>query len=136
MDKNKVKIQANYWYLTAEHDRDTMSGLFKLGRYSDALFYGHIVIEKILKALVVVNNEDYAPLVHDLNVLARLSGEVFSNKDAYLLKNINNFNIRARYPDHKFNFYKKCDYQYSRHYLNKINGLYKKLCLSLKQKIL
>ena len=136
MDKDRVKKQAEYWFLTAEHDHDTMLGLFKLSRYSDALFYGHIVLEKILKALAVINNSDYAPLVHDLNVLARLSGEQFSNQEAYLLKNINTFNIRARYPDDKLNFYKKCDYQYARYYLHKISNLYKKLCHSLKQKTL
>lgn len=43
-----------------------MIGLFKIKRYSDSLFFGHIVLEKILKALVVQKTKNQAPYSHDL----------------------------------------------------------------------
>ena len=49
----RITIQGlvNYWLKTAEHDYDTMIGLFKIRRYSDCLFFGHIILEKVLKAI-------------------------------------------------------------------------------------
>jgi len=42
----------SYWAAGAEYDLDTAKKLFKAKRYPDALFFGHLAIEKILKSLV------------------------------------------------------------------------------------
>ena len=42
-----------YWKETAEKDYQTMKHLFQTGDYNWALFIGHLVIEKLLKALYV-----------------------------------------------------------------------------------
>jgi len=47
MDHKQV---ASYWYKTAAHDIKVMRSLFNNGHYSDALFYGQLVLEKLLKA--------------------------------------------------------------------------------------
>ena len=47
-----------------------MLGLFSIKRYSDSLFYGHIVLEKILKALVVQKIGEKLPKIHNLETLA------------------------------------------------------------------
>ncbi len=52
---NSLKQIMNYWKLTAKRDHNVMLGLFKIKRYPESLFYGHITLEKILKALVVKN---------------------------------------------------------------------------------
>lgn len=54
--KNTKEI-IEYWIKTARHDYKTMQGLFESKRYSDSLFYGHIVLEKVLKALVIQKNK-------------------------------------------------------------------------------
>ena len=51
-----------------------------------------------------------------------------------LLDVVNKFNIKARYPEYKLQFYKQCDKEYTKNYFNKIVKLYKKLCQILKQK--
>lgn len=61
---------------TARHDFETMLGLFRIKRYSDSLFYGHIVLEKILKAFVVKETKKDAPRTHNLLVLAGLANYV------------------------------------------------------------
>ncbi|MBU4478761.1 MAG: HEPN domain-containing protein [Candidatus Omnitrophica bacterium] len=42
----KTDERVIYWLKIAEHDYETMLGLFKLKRYADSLFYGHMVLEK------------------------------------------------------------------------------------------
>src|SRR5680860_318386 len=101
MDKKQIENQAKYWRLSANHDYDTMISLFNSKRYSDTLFYGHIVLEKLLKALIVINNEISAPMLHNLPMLA---------------KSLN------------LNFYKVCNRTYTINYLNKIKSLYNNLC--------
>ncbi len=134
MDKNKVKKQAEYWFLTAKHDYDTMRSLFNSRRYSDSLFFGHIVLEKILKSLFVVENEETAPMIHSLVVLAKLTKVNLAENEKHLLQKMNQFNVRSRYPDYKLNFYKICDRDYTVNYLNKIEALYNRLCLNPKLK--
>jgi len=124
----------DYWAKTSRHDYETMLGLFKIKRYSDTLFYGHIVLEKILKALVVQQTKKQAPYTHNLNLLADLTKIVFDERALDLLKEVNRFNIRARYPDTKLGFYKLCDKGYAEKHLKKIKRIYKFLCQKIKQK--
>ncbi len=131
MEDEKIQRLIKYWKLTAEHDYKTMLALFKSKRYSDSLFYGHIVLEKILKALVVQNTGNEAPKIHDLFRLAELSKQNLSNENLKYLKRVNRYNMRTRYPDEKLNFYKMCDFKYSKDNLIKIEKLYKELCQRL-----
>ena len=134
MGKIDIKKVVKYWQKTAEHDCETMLGLFKIKRYSDSLFFGHIVLEKILKGLVVAEMKNEAPYIHNLVKLAELSKCDLSEKELDLLDEVNDFNIRARYPEYKLQFYKSCDREYAKNYLDEIIKLYEKLCQKLKQK--
>ena len=119
----------NYWLKTAEHDYDTMLALFKSKRYSDSLFFGHIVLEKILKALVVKKTKKQAKYTHNLLILLKKAGmkNIFTKKDIKLLGIVNDFNLRTRYPDYKLKFYKKATKIYTEKYLFCIKNLYKKI---------
>ena len=64
------KIQ-NHWIETSDNDFGTMEHLFQSRDYHWALFMGHIVIEKILKACVVKKTLEHAPFTHDLTRLAK-----------------------------------------------------------------
>lgn len=117
-----------YWLKTAKHDYDTMVGLYRIKRYSDCLFYGHIVLEKTLKALVVKNTREPAPFIHDLVRLQDIAKLDLSEESIDLLDQINEFNIRTRYPEYKLDFYKKCTAVYTKKYFEKIKEVYKELC--------
>lgn len=134
MKSQNVKKVVDYWKATAEHDYETMLGLFRIKRYSDALFYGHIVLEKILKAHVVSKTMEEAPKTHNLLRLAELAKLDLTKKDKETLAAVGRFNLRARYPDMKLQFYKLCTREYAGNNINKIKRMYKKLCLSLKQR--
>jgi len=114
-----------YWIITAEHDRATMDVLFNNGRYSDSLFFGHIILEKILKSLVVKNIKEHAP--HNLIQLHALSGISLEKSETDFLGEMNDFNIRARYPERKLELYKMATKVFTEAYMSKINNLYQKL---------
>ncbi len=126
-EKNLQKI-IKYWQKSAEHNYETFVYLFKGKRYADALFFGHITLEKILKAHVVKP----APKIHDLVRLAKLTKLNLNKNQLTYLKIVNRFNMRARYPDIKLNFYKYCTKEYTTKHYQKINKLYQELCQRLK----
>jgi len=107
-------------------------GLFKIKRYLDCLFFGHIVLEKVLKGLVAKNTSKEAPYIHDLVRLQELAKMQLDKDDLKFLKEVNNFNIRVRYPDYKLRFYKICTKEFTEIRFNRIVKLYKKLCLKLR----
>jgi HEPN domain-containing protein len=129
----KIKEVINYWRKTAEHDFITMLSLYKSKRYSDCLFYGHIVLEKILKAHVVKETNAHTPHTHNLVDLAKkIKDETNFNESMIIfLREVNKYNIRCRYPDEKLEHYKKCTPNFTKRRLKKIIKLYNSLCQKL-----
>lgn len=134
MDNLQVKKIVSYWEKTAECDRGIMNSLFKSKEYYGCLFFGHIILEKIMKALVVQETKQQAPYMHDLVRLEEIAKIGLSKEEIKLLKEVNAFNLNARYPDYKLKFYKLCTKEFTEDYLNRIIILYKKLCQKLTQK--
>jgi|SRR3989338_5694589 len=132
MTNKEIKDAIEYWKKTAEHDYKTILVLFKSKQYSNTLFFGHIVLEKILKGLFVKQMGEQPPFTHDLVRLAKIAELGLSDKDILFLNEVNQFNIRARYPEKKLAFYKKCTPAYTKKNLEKIEVLYKNLCQKLK----
>jgi HEPN domain-containing protein len=62
-----------YWVDSSAEDFETMISLYESKRFNWALFVGHLLIEKLLKALYVKNNNDYPPFIHNLLRLAEKS---------------------------------------------------------------
>ena len=129
--KNTKEI-IEYWIKTARHDYKTMQSLFESKRYSDSLFYGHIVLEKVLKALVIQKTKEHAKPIHNLLILLQKTDVKLEKDDLEFLTEINKFNIKTRYPDYKLLFYKTCNLKYTESRLKKIKFLYKKLCQQIK----
>ena len=61
----------NYWIKSYDYDFEASEDLCKSGKYSHALFFGHLAVEKILKALFVKINDDYPPRTHNLMMLTK-----------------------------------------------------------------
>lgn len=92
--------------------------LFEKEDYSYALFFGHLAIERMLKALHIFNTHEHAPPIHNLLRLARSAGIALSETQTERLILISSFNIEARYPDLKRSFRKKCSKEYTANQLN------------------
>ncbi len=111
-----------------------MELLHKGKRYADALFFGHLVLEKILKALVVKHAKNQAPYTHNLVYLSERIGMPLGESDLKVLDSVNDFNILGRYPDWKLEFHKKCTKEFSDNNLKQIKEIYKILCRLLDEK--
>ena len=56
-----------HWLKSSEDDEITMQALFQSGRYAHCLFFGHLYLEKICKALWIKNNDgNTPPFIHNL----------------------------------------------------------------------
>lgn len=68
MDKKKA---IKYWLKSSKNDWQVAGHLFENKDYSYALFFGHLTIEKIIKALYVDRIENIPPFTHNLKQLAQ-----------------------------------------------------------------
>lgn len=132
MDDNiNIEKTYNHWIVTSDKDFNTMIHLYDSKDYHWSLFIGHIVIERLMKACIVRKTGFHAPLTHDLTKLANLSGLHFTEEYLDWLDTITTFNINARYDSYKEAFYKKCTYDFTTEWIEKI----KILQLWIKQKL-
>lgn len=83
---------------------------------------------------MVKNTKKQAPKIHDLVRLQKLAKIKLADEEVELLNEINDFNIRARYPEYKLQFYKQCNKKYADGYLKQAKKLYEELCQKLTPK--
>ena len=102
-----------------------MEHLFEKKDYHWALFIGHLVIEKLLKAYYIKNVNDQPPYIHNLLRLAEKTTLQLSEEQKDFLVTVTAFNIRARYDDYKLAFYKICTQEYTEKWINEIVGFRK-----------
>jgi len=81
---------------------------------------GHLVIEKLLKALYVKNKNEFPPLIHDLRRICEKSNIELDANQQILLDSISRFNINARYDDYKQNVYQLCTDSFTSEWIGKI----------------
>lgn len=119
-DKQKL---INHWLVGSEEDYKTMIAMFDAKRFSWALFVGHLVIEKLLKAYFVDVNGGYPPFTHNLLKLALDAQLELTEERKFVLTTITAFNINTRYDDYKMSFQKQCTDLYTHEWIDKIKEL-------------
>lgn len=124
---DKIESQINYWQLSAERDRKTALGLFKLKHYDACLFFYHLALEKKLKGLVAKRTRQAPPFGHNLEYFAKLANVELNDQQILDLRVITTFNVAARYDEEKFAFYKRCTKEYTAKFLKISEDLF--LCL-------
>ena len=123
----KSKELVKYWIESSDRDYESMLKNFETKQYTWALFIGHLMLEKLLKALYSKKNTDnpYPPKIHNLNIIAEKSGLELDEKTTKILFTCNSFNISARYEDYKNEFYKKCTETYTKEQIKNIEEIRK-----------
>ena len=116
--KSKREV-IKYWLTGSKEDFDSAEILYKNKKYHHALFFCHLSIEKMLKAIIVKSTKTAPPLTHDLVRLAERAGVPLNELRKNELAEITTFNIEARYDDYKLSFRKKAKKQFSLKYLDK-----------------
>ena len=116
-DKEKI---VSHWIESSEKDFKTMDDLFSSQNYHWSLFIGHLVIEKLLKALYVKTLNSYPPMIHDLRRIYEKSNLEIDNEYILKLDTITRFNINARYDDYKLSFYNLCTKEFTEKWISEI----------------
>jgi HEPN domain-containing protein len=124
-DKFDSAQVTSFWIAEAEEALQVAENLVASKDYSYALFFGHLAIEKILKALHAHQLNRHAPPIHNLVGLASTLDLPLSDSRKAALARVTTFNIQARYPDFKRAFRKKCTPTYTARQLASIQGLFK-----------
>jgi len=104
-----------HWSESAERDFETMNVLVNNKRYMHSLFFGHLVLEKLFKALYAKTHPDapHAPKSHALLFLAGKCNLNVDDERADTLLAITDFNLEARYEDEKQKLYKQCTKEFT-----------------------
>lgn len=116
MEKTEKVSLIKAWVESANEDFKTVKGLFSLKRYSGCLFFCHLALEKILKALFLKRNNSYPPPAHKLVRLATQSKIKLDEESQKHLAEITTFNIEARYDILKERLYRKATKDYTKKY--------------------
>ena len=118
----------DYWVKTAEKDWKAVMDLFKSKNYLQCLFWAHLVIEKLMKAHWVKDNDgNIPPKVHNLVFLAEKTKLSIGEEEKNLFNVINQFQLEGRYPDYIEGMYKKYKLKQTQLMLDKIN--IQRICL-------
>lgn len=115
----------DFWATEAEESLDVAKHLFEKKDYSYALFFGHLAVEKIIKAVLVKNTNQQVPRSHNLLRLAKEAHIELAEESKHALIRITAFNLESRYPDYKKEFRKKCTLQFTEMELKRIEEVFK-----------
>jgi len=93
-----VQKQIAYWRDGSVGNLESAEILIAKGKCLDGLFFCHLTLEKILKALVVKVTQEVPPKIHHLGELRRISGIEMEESQRLFLGEMNDFAREARYP--------------------------------------
>jgi HEPN domain-containing protein len=116
----------DHWLNSAGKDWEIMEYLLKGKKYVHALFFGHLYLEKLAKALWVKNKaENIPPKIHNLlKLLKEAAIELTQEQQMFLLK-LNQYQIEGRYPEDIDKLYKFTNSKLASEYVNEIKKLKK-----------
>jgi HEPN domain-containing protein len=126
MNINKLDIEniSSYWRDEAKEALEVADHLFEKEDYSYALFFGHLALEKLLKALFIEKRKEHAPPIHNLFRLSKLADIQLNENQKGALMLVTSFNIEARYPNIQRSFRRKCTKEFTQTQMENIKELF------------
>jgi HEPN domain-containing protein len=118
-----MEKHVEYWLAQSDNDLPVAESMLENGYYTWSLFIGHLVLEKIFKAIYVREHRKIAPRIHDLVKLAKSISLNLSDEQVVLLSEVSDFNMEGRYPDEKNQFAFKCNREFATDYLRRIKEM-------------
>jgi HEPN domain-containing protein len=114
----------DFWVEQAEDDWAAVDTLFKGKKYLHALFFAHLVIEKLCKALwIKYNHENVPPRSHNLIYLLSFTPVKLTVEKSEFLLALNRFQLEGRYPDYLTKMHSICNEQFTSSMLETTNQL-------------
>jgi HEPN domain-containing protein len=94
-----IEKQIDYWRQGSAEDWEVAVKLVKDGKSRHGLFFAHLALEKILKAIICRRTRGVPPKIHNLSRLSELAGLRLGEQQADVLADMNQFNLEGRYPE-------------------------------------
>jgi len=94
-----IEKQIDYWRQGSAEDWEVAVKLVKDGKSRHGLFFAHLALEKILKAIICSRTHGVPPKIHNLIRRSELAGLKLSDQQADVLADMNQFNLEGRYPE-------------------------------------
>ncbi len=126
-----MEKHVEYWIAQSDNDLPVAESMLEKGHYTWSLFIGHLVLEKLLKAIYVREHQKIAPRIHDLVKLSKSTSLNLIDEQMVFLSEVSDFNMEGRYPDEKNQFALRCNKKFATDYLRRI----KEMRLWLKKQI-
>lgn len=101
------------WQESAREDLEIADELFRVGKYAHCLFFCHLAVEKMLKAVFTKKFDDAPPIMHHLGKLWKRTDVPMGPATDEVLSEISTFNVEARYDIFKQQLYKKATKDYA-----------------------
>jgi len=119
-----VNLTKGYWVEEAQEALAVADHLYEKGDYSYTLFFGHLAVEKMLKALYVIKIGEQPPYIHNLLRLAEKVEIPVTDVRKDQLIRITAYNLESRYPDDKRSFRRKCNQEFTQKELAEIKEVF------------
>ncbi|MDT3740886.1 MAG: HEPN domain-containing protein [Candidatus Kapabacteria bacterium] len=113
-----------FWIEQAGDDWSAVDTLFQGKKYLQSLFFAHLVVEKICKALwIKFNIDNVPPRSHNLiYLLSQTPIDIPQNLSEFML-NLNRFQLEGRYPDYMTKMHNICNEVFTNSILKSTNEL-------------
>jgi len=128
----RVEEEIRYWIDLARYDLGVAGSLMKARKYVYALFFGHLVVEKMLKAVFVKRHGTSPPPTHNLVRLANDASMKLSEEDREFLRGLMEFNIEARYPRDAEKIRKICTKRFADEMVRRVRKWHRRLSAEIK----
>jgi HEPN domain-containing protein len=87
------------WADQAHYDLDTAAAMLDAGRYLYVLFCCQQAVEKMLKAVIVKQTNEFPPRLHNLMRLAEVGSIEVTEVRAEFLRELSAYYVQTRYPE-------------------------------------
>lgn len=113
-----------FWIEQAEDDWSAVDTLREGRKNLHSLFFAHLVIEKLCKALWIKHNlENVPPRTHNLILLLESTPIKLSTEQHEFLLNLNRFQLEGRYPDYMTKMHHICNETFTNDILFRVKSI-------------
>jgi HEPN domain-containing protein len=95
-----IEKQIEYWQSGSQNDFETAQILLENKKYIHGLFFCHLSVEKIIKALIVKNSGEIPPKSHDLFYLSKLAAIELPEEQEQTAQILMKYQLEGRYPEY------------------------------------
>lgn len=123
-----IEKQIEYWKTGADSDLETAEILIQNMKFVQGLFFCHLCIEKITKAILVKETSQIPPKSHDIFYLANKAQIDLPDEKQKIVQILMKYQLEGRYPEY---YPKPPSLELTMNYLKETQNLLKWLKMKL-----